>query len=89
MAALLSALSFPAFAENRVVNVYNWSDYIDPAILDDFTKETGITVKYDVFDSNELLETKLLAGKTGYDVVVPSGNFLGRQIGAGVFVKLD
>ncbi len=88
-AAVLGALSLPAMAENRVVNVYNWSDYIDPAILEDFTKETGITVKYDVFDSNELLETKLLAGKTGYDVVVPSSNFLGRQIGAGVFIKLD
>ncbi len=88
-AATLGAASLPVLAEERVVNVYNWSDYIDPTILDDFTKETGIAVKYDVFDSNELLETKLLAGKTGYDVVVPSGNFLGRQIGAGVFVKLD
>jgi putrescine transport system substrate-binding protein len=78
-----------AQAQEKVVNVYNWSDYIDPAILDDFTKETGIKVKYDVFDSNELLETKLLAGKTGYDVVVPSGNFLGRQIQTGVFTPLD
>ncbi len=76
-------------AQERVVNVYNWSDYIDPTILEDFTKETGIKVKYDVFDSNELLETKLLAGKTGYDVVVPSGNFLGRQIQTGVFTELD
>lgn len=78
-----------AQADEKVVNVYNWSDYIDPSILEDFTKETGIKVKYDVFDSNELLETKLLAGKTGYDVVVPSGNFLGRQIQTGVFTPLD
>jgi putrescine transport system substrate-binding protein len=90
----LAALAFGAMtamsvAADRVVNVYNWSDYIDPAILEDFTKETGIKVKYDVFDSNDLLETKLLAGKTGYDVVVPSANFLGRQISAGVFIKLD
>src|SRR5690606_11711440 len=59
------------------------------SILDDFTAETGIRVVYDVFDSNEILETKLLAGGTGYDVVVPSGEFLGRQIQAGVFQKLD
>ncbi len=87
--AAFCAATLPAFAEDRVVNVYNWSDYIDPSILDDFTKETGIKVKYDVFDSNDLLETKLLAGKTGYDVVVPSSNFLARQIDAGVFLKLD
>ena len=55
----------------------------------DFTKETGIKVVYDVFDSNEVLETKLLAGGTGYDVVVPTGSFLSRQIQAGVFQKLD
>jgi putrescine transport system substrate-binding protein len=76
-------------AEDKVVRVYNWSDYIDPKILEDFTKETGIKVVYDVFDSNEVLETKLLAGKTGYDVVVPTGSFLSRQITAGVFQKLD
>jgi len=75
--------------EEKVVNVYNWSDYIDEAILKDFEKETGIKVVYDVFDSNDVLETKLLAGKTGYDVVVPSGTFLARQIKAGVFAKLD
>ncbi len=78
-----------AGAEDKVVNVYNWSDYIDESILTDFSKETGIKVVYDVFDSNEILETKLLAGGTGYDVVVPSGTFLGRQIKAGVFQKLD
>jgi putrescine transport system substrate-binding protein len=76
-------------AKQRTVNVYNWSDYIDPAVLEDFTKETGIKVKYDTFDSNDMLETKLLAGRTGYDVVVPTAYFLARQIKAGVFQKLD
>lgn len=78
-----------AQAQERVVNVYNWSDYIDESVLEEFTKETGIKVVYDVFDSNELLETKLLAGGSGYDVVVPTAPFLARQIQAGVFQKLD
>ncbi|MGB7737767.1 MAG: extracellular solute-binding protein, partial [Steroidobacteraceae bacterium] len=76
-------------AEEKVVNVYNWSDYIDPTMLEAFTKETGIKVNYDVFDNNEVLQTKLLAGNTGYDVVVPSASFLEVQIKAGVFRKLD
>ncbi|PCH46568.1 MAG: spermidine/putrescine ABC transporter substrate-binding protein PotF, partial [Hyphomicrobiales bacterium] len=83
------ALLTSAFAEEKVVNIYNWSDYIDESILADFTKETGIKVVYDVFDSNEILETKLLAGGTGYDIVVPSATFLSRQITAGVFQPLD
>nr|WP_280954190.1 polyamine ABC transporter substrate-binding protein [Hoeflea marina] len=78
-----------ASAQERVVNVYNWSDYIDESILEEFTKETGIKVVYDVYDSNEVLETKLLAGSTGYDLVVPTGTFLARQIQAGVYQKLD
>jgi Spermidine/putrescine-binding periplasmic protein len=78
-----------ANAQERVVHVYNWSDYIDESVLEEFTKETGIKVVYDVFDSNELLETKLLAGGSGYDVVVPTAPFLARQIQAGVFQKLD
>ncbi|MBN9031053.1 MAG: spermidine/putrescine ABC transporter substrate-binding protein PotF [Rhizobiales bacterium 63-7] len=82
-------LSGPVLAQEKVVHVYNWSDYIDSSILEDFTKETGIKVVYDVFDSNELLETKLLAGGSGYDVVVPTAPFLARQIQAGVFQKLD
>lgn len=86
---LVTAAVFSAHAQERVVNVYNWSDYIDDSILKDFTKETGIKVVYDVYDSNEILETKLLAGGSGYDVVVPSGEFLGRQIPANVFLKLD
>jgi putrescine transport system substrate-binding protein len=87
-----AAAAAPAAIETdaeKVLNVYNWSDYIDPAVIEDFQKETGITVKYDVFDSNEVLETKLLAGSTGYDIVVPSASFLERQIKAGVFQKLD
>ncbi|WP_245480441.1 polyamine ABC transporter substrate-binding protein [Neorhizobium sp. NCHU2750] len=76
-------------AQEKEVHVYNWSDYIDESILTDFTKETGIKVVYDVFDSNDILETKLLAGGSGYDVVVPTGPFLARQIQAGVFQKLD
>ncbi len=72
-----------------MVNFYNWSDYIDPAVLDGFTANTGIKVRYDTFDSNDTLEAKLLAGKSGYDVVVPSGYFLARQIAAGIFRKLD
>src|SRR3954469_3156391 len=73
----------------KTVNVYNWSDYIEPSVLDDFTKETGVKVNYEVMDSNELLETKLVAGRTGYDVVVPSANFLARQIKSGIYQKLD
>ncbi|MBH0238273.1 polyamine ABC transporter substrate-binding protein [Methylobrevis albus] len=82
-------LAGAANAQQRVVNVYNWSDYIGETTLADFEKETGIKVVYDVFDSNDILETKLLAGSTGYDVVVPTGTFLARQIQAGVFQKLD
>jgi putrescine transport system substrate-binding protein len=75
--------------EDKVLNVYNWSDYVEPSVLADFTQKTGIKVNYDVFDSNEVLETKLLTGHTNYDVVVPSAPFLQRQITAGVFRKLD
>ncbi|MBK5413958.1 polyamine ABC transporter substrate-binding protein [Pseudomonas sp. TH31] len=71
------------------VHIYNWSDYIGPTTLADFQKATGIKPVYDVFDSNETLEGKLLAGRTGYDVVVPSNHFLGKQIKAGAFQKLD
>jgi putrescine transport system substrate-binding protein len=87
-AAVLLALA-PATAQERVVNFYNWSNYMAPGVLEDFTKETGIKVVYDTFDANETLETRLLAGKSGYDVVVPTGYFLQRQITAKVFLKLD
>jgi putrescine transport system substrate-binding protein len=88
LAAVLAA-SITAQAQQRTVNVYNWSDYVEPSVIEAFTKETGIKVKYDTFDSNDTLETKLLAGKSGYDVVVPTAHFLERQIKAGVFQKLD
>jgi putrescine transport system substrate-binding protein len=74
---------------SRVVHFYNWSDYVDPAVLKEFTRETGIEVVYDTFDSNDVLETKLLAGRSGYDVVVPTAYFLERQIRAGIFQRLD
>jgi putrescine transport system substrate-binding protein len=88
-AAAPEATAGPAAGGAKVVNVYNWSDYIDPQVIKDFEAETGIAVRYDVFDSNEVLETKLLTGNSGYDVVVPSAYFLERQIQAGVFRKLD
>ena len=75
--------------EEKVLHVYNWSDYIAEDTVASFEKETGIKVVYDVFDSNEVLEAKLLAGTTGFDVVVPSSDFLARQIQAGVFASLD
>ena len=75
--------------EERVLNIYNWSDYIAPDIVPAFEKEYGIKVHYDVFDANTVLQTKLLTGNTGYDIVVPSANFMALQIKAGVFQKLD
>lgn len=87
--ALLVCASGAASASERVVHFYNWSNYIAPGVLEDFTKETGIKVVYDTFDANETLETRLLAGKSGFDVVVPGGYFLERQIKATVFRKLD
>ncbi|MCA0997513.1 polyamine ABC transporter substrate-binding protein [Alloyangia pacifica] len=78
-----------AAAHADEVRVYNWSDYIDESLLEKFEEETGIDLIYDVFDSNEVLETKMLAGGSGYDVVVPTGTFLQRQIAAGAFQKLD
>jgi len=76
-------------ASASTVHVYNWSDYISETALSDFKERHGIHVVYDVFDSNETLEGKLLAGRSGYDVVVPSDHFLARQVQAGVFQKLD
>jgi len=87
--AMCFAATPGAAQKERVVNVYNWSDYVDPQVLQDFTKETGIKLRYDTFDSNDTLEARLLAGKSGYDVVVPTAYFLQRQIKAGLFQKLD
>ena len=86
---VLFSLSLPVKAEERVVNFYNWSNYMAPDVLEHFTKETGIKVVYDTFDANETLETRLMAGKSGYDVVVPTAYFLQRQIKANIFQKLD
>ena len=90
VAAAAALTIVPAGAQKeRIVNVYNWTDYIAPTTIEDFTKSTGIKIRYDTFDSNDTLETKLLAGKSGYDVVVPTAYFLERQIKAGIFQKLD
>ncbi len=77
----------PAMADS--INVFNWSDYIAPGILDRFTEETGIAVNYDVFDSNDTLEARMLAGSSGFDVVVPTSDYMQRQILAGVYQPLD
>jgi len=87
LTAVLALSSAAAFAEE--VRVYNWSDYIDEDLLAKFEEETGIDLIYDVYDSNEVLETKMLAGGSGYDVVVPTADFMQRQISAGVYQKLD
>ncbi|HHH9110769.1 polyamine ABC transporter substrate-binding protein [Pseudomonas aeruginosa] len=79
----------PACNAGGHVNIYNWTDYIAESTLADFQKATGIQPAYDIFDANEILEAKLLAGRSGYDVVVPSNHFLGRQIQAGIFAPLD
>ncbi|MFW2589021.1 polyamine ABC transporter substrate-binding protein [Sagittula sp. SSi028] len=89
MTLTASAALMAGLAHAEEVRVYNWSDYIDEALLEKFEQETGIDLVYDVFDSNELLQTKMLAGGSGYDVVVPTGTFLQRQIAAGSFQPLD
>ena len=89
MLSTVAAFALTGAALADEVRVYNWSDYIDEALLEKFEQETGLELIYDVFDSNEVLETKMLAGSSGYDVVVPSGTFLQRQISAGAFQKLD
>lgn len=88
-AVCMLGLGATAAQAEPTVHIYNWTDYIGETTLADFQKATGIKPVYDVFDSNETLEGKLLAGHTGYDVVVPSNNFLSKQIKAGVFQKLD
>ena len=86
----LLLLAMPAHAQDRVLNVYNWSDYIDPAALKRFEKETGVKVNYDVYDSLETLEAKLLTGHSGYDIVVPSDEpSFSRLIKAGALAPID
>jgi putrescine transport system substrate-binding protein len=87
--SLMGVMAGAVQADDKVLHIYNWSDYIAPDTIANFEKESGIKVVYDVFDSNETLEAKLLAGKSGYDVVVPSNNFLAKQIKAGVYQELD
>ena len=87
--SLMGVMAGAAQAADKVLHIYNWSDYIAPDTVKKFEDQTGIKVVYDVFDSNETLEAKLLAGKSGYDIVVPSNNFLAKQIKAGVYQELD
>ena len=88
LGALLAAS--PVLAqEEAVLNVYNWSDYIAEDTIANFEAETGIKVNYDVYDNNEIVDAKLLAGNSGYDIVVPTGNFLERQVQAGLLLPLD
>jgi len=85
----LSAIAGAAVREEKVLNIYNWSDYLAPDTIPNFEKETGIKVRYDIFDSNEILHAKLIARKTGYDIVVPSSNWAKLQIEGGLYRKLD
>jgi len=92
---ILLALGLAAFAagaaaqSSKVLNIFNWSDYIAEDTIKNFEKETGITVRYDNFDSNETLHARLVAGNTGYDIVVPSAHFAKMQIAGGLYQKLD
>ncbi|MDE1179061.1 polyamine ABC transporter substrate-binding protein [Paraburkholderia sp.] len=79
----------PAHAADTALNVYNWSDYIAKDTVSDFEKQTGIEVKYDSYDSDDTLQAKLLAGSSGYDIVVPTSSYMARQIEAGVYQKID
>lgn len=88
-AALAAATLSSAKADDAVLNIYNWSDYIAEDTLEKFTEATGIKVVYDVYDSNEVLEAKLLAGRSGYDLVVPTSEYLERQIKADIYMPLD
>src|SRR5690349_1107233 len=89
LAACSPAANKPDAKAAGTLNIYNWSDYIDPALLKQFTAETGIKVRYDTFDSNEVLETKVLQGQTGYDIVVPSNHNVPRYIAAKAIRPLD
>ena len=88
-ATLLTAAGVATAQEAKILNIYNWSDYISPDLIKNFEKETGIKVRYDTFDNNEIVHAKLVAGKTGYDIVVPSSNWASLQIQGGIFQKLD
>ena len=83
----MSGVLLPAFGESRTVNVYGWSDYVDPKVIEDFTNETGIKVTYDVYNSDETAVAQLQAGKTGFDVMIVSGRVLQKQIAAGLYLR--
>ena len=85
----MSGILCPAYGRDKVVNVYGWSDFVDPKVVEDFTKETGIRVAYDTFPSVEELETRLAAGQTGFDVAIVPGRVLQRQIATGLYLHLD
>jgi putrescine transport system substrate-binding protein len=87
--AALACIAAMAQEEEKVLNIYNWSDYIAEDTIRNFEKETGIKVRYDNFDNNEIVHAKLVAGKTGYDIVVPSSNWAKLQIDGGLLRKLD
>ncbi|AXE31425.1 polyamine ABC transporter substrate-binding protein [Chromobacterium phragmitis] len=78
-----------ALAAGKVLNVYNWSDYIAKSTIPGFEKQSGVKVKYDVYDSDDTLQAKMLTGHSGYDIVVPTSNFMAKQIEAGIYQKLD
>src|ERR1700712_292267 len=85
----VAALAAHAADESKQLNIYNWSDYIADDTVKNFEKETGIKVRYDVFDNNEILNSKLVAGKSGYDIVVPTAQWARLQIDAKLLRKLD
>lgn len=84
-----AAAAAPAGEEEKVLNIYNWSDYLAEDTIPNFEKETGIKVRYDIFDSNEILHAKMIAKNTGYDIVVPSSNWGAMQMSGGLLQKLD
>jgi putrescine transport system substrate-binding protein len=89
LALALASSGLRAQEEEKILNIYNWSDYIAEDTIRNFEKETGIKVRYDNFDNNEIVHAKLVAGKTGYDIVVPSSNWAKLQIDGGLLRKLD
>jgi putrescine transport system substrate-binding protein len=88
-AMLCAAPLAPAMAADAALNIYNWSDYIAKDTVANFEKQDGVKVRYDVYDSDDTLQAKLLTGNSGYDVVVPTSNYAGKQIAAGIFAPLD
>jgi putrescine transport system substrate-binding protein len=89
LAAVAATVAAAGAGQAQTLNVFNWSDYIAEDTLDKFTEATGIAVNYDVYDSNDTLEARLLAGSSGFDVVVPTSDYMQRQIAAGAYMPLD